>query len=302
MPANITDVDEFTDPIDYPIDTEDADQASLERFIQDLANRTRYLRNRTHGVASMPVTKADTEAGAELATAIHSLGASGTSEYWLINEWEGSGQTEKLREYILVDGSGLSRVVTWNALWDAGTGTWSVDAAGKALRTVTGPATYVQHADASTTSGGWSDADWFTDGNALLSVDQTNHAGIVQLLGDLGSAATPGQNTLYSDSMPKAWGVFTTDGVGGVTVEESFNVLSASLSTATLTVTLRRGFTSANYHVSPSGGGGAVDEQPRGFGSTATTISLSMLDSSAGTLIDLEANARGLSFAAVGRQ
>lgn len=43
---NITDVDAFTDPVDIPADGDPATSASLLQFAQDLANRTRYLKNR----------------------------------------------------------------------------------------------------------------------------------------------------------------------------------------------------------------------------------------------------------------
>lgn len=47
MPSNITDVDEFTDPVTAPADGDNADEASFQDPIQDLSNRTRYLKNRT---------------------------------------------------------------------------------------------------------------------------------------------------------------------------------------------------------------------------------------------------------------
>lgn len=49
---NITDVDEFTSPVDIPNDTEDANQASILQFVQDLANRTRFLKNRLSEVVA----------------------------------------------------------------------------------------------------------------------------------------------------------------------------------------------------------------------------------------------------------
>lgn len=45
MPSNITDVDEFTDPVQGPTDGEAATGASVLLGLQDLANRTRYLKN-----------------------------------------------------------------------------------------------------------------------------------------------------------------------------------------------------------------------------------------------------------------
>jgi len=47
MPSNLTDVDAFTSPVSVPNDAEFATQASLLLFAQGLANRTRWLLNRS---------------------------------------------------------------------------------------------------------------------------------------------------------------------------------------------------------------------------------------------------------------
>lgn len=49
MPQTITEVDEFTDPVSIPLNGEDADNDSVELFVQSLTNRTRYLYNRFNG-------------------------------------------------------------------------------------------------------------------------------------------------------------------------------------------------------------------------------------------------------------
>src|SRR5688500_11642128 len=46
MPVNITDADLFTDPVTAPDDGDDANGATFQDPIQDLANRTRYLKNK----------------------------------------------------------------------------------------------------------------------------------------------------------------------------------------------------------------------------------------------------------------
>lgn len=46
MPINITDVNEFTDPVQAPDDGDPANGATFQLGIQDLANRTRNLFNR----------------------------------------------------------------------------------------------------------------------------------------------------------------------------------------------------------------------------------------------------------------
>jgi hypothetical protein len=49
MPQNLTDVDEFTDPVQVALNGEDADNDSLELMLQQFANRTRYLYNLFNG-------------------------------------------------------------------------------------------------------------------------------------------------------------------------------------------------------------------------------------------------------------
>ena len=46
MPVNITDVDQFTDPIVGPADSDPADRTYVMTIAQGLANRTRYIHNR----------------------------------------------------------------------------------------------------------------------------------------------------------------------------------------------------------------------------------------------------------------
>jgi len=45
MPGNITDANVFTDPVNTPLDGESATGASVLDGLQDLANRTRWLKN-----------------------------------------------------------------------------------------------------------------------------------------------------------------------------------------------------------------------------------------------------------------
>lgn len=52
MPVNITDVDEFTDPITAPAGADAANAASVVAPVQKLANRTRHTKNRVDVLAS----------------------------------------------------------------------------------------------------------------------------------------------------------------------------------------------------------------------------------------------------------
>jgi hypothetical protein len=53
MPTNLTDVEEFSDPISVPVDADPGDAASVEAPFQQLANRTRYLLDVLRGAENL---------------------------------------------------------------------------------------------------------------------------------------------------------------------------------------------------------------------------------------------------------
>jgi len=297
MPQNIIPSEAEAPTVVAPSSGDPVTDGSIVQGEQPITDWLQWLHNRLTGGAAMPVDKADTTAGAELATQTHALGALGTSSYWLINEWSFSGETEKLREYV----TGTSRIVTYNAQWDADTATWAVDAAGRAWRATSGTGTTVQHASSSTTAGGWTDGDWSNDGSAGIGADPVDNAGVLQLFGSKG-AATPAANTLYSDNMPKAWGSISVAS-GSITALSTFNVDEGSLAlngTSELTVPLRQPMADGNYVVSP----GAVFSSGEGYrmsGLAAGSFNIGVVDSG-GSLVDLTANTRTIQFTIFGRQ
>lgn len=60
--------------------------------------------------------------------------------------------------------------------------------------------------------------------------------------------ADPGANNrLYSTNTVKAWAKISTDGVGGYTIDDGYNVASCTLNAAYVEVTWARVFANANY-------------------------------------------------------
>lgn len=59
--------------------------------------------------------------------------------------------------------------------------------------------------------------------------------------------ADPGANTLHSTNVEKAWANITTDGAGGYTINDGFNIASCTLNAAYVEVTWARAFANANY-------------------------------------------------------
>lgn len=91
MPANITDVSTFTDPIVVPADTDPADRAYIVALAQGLANRTRELANRIGGAGGGGewVYPSGSEPGRILIVSLDDLewatAADGTAPQWSFN-------------------------------------------------------------------------------------------------------------------------------------------------------------------------------------------------------------------------
>jgi len=80
--------------------------------------------------------------------------------------------------------------------------------------------------------------------------DNISTQGVVTLSGsNLSKASAPTADTLYPNSMIKAWALLTIGAAGAVTVTEGFNVSTASYSSALLTVNFHTNLASANYVV-----------------------------------------------------
>jgi hypothetical protein len=96
-------------------------------------------------------------------------------------------------------------------------------------------------------------------------------------------AADPGQdNLLCATNLPKAWAMLSTNGSGGVTVNDGFNIASAAVvSTTHVLVTFARAFANPSYAVMLQNCTKDEDEIPRpDFGSqTTTTVKIYWVDS-----------------------
>ncbi len=62
--------------------------------------------------------------------------------------------------------------------------------------------------------------------------------------------ADPGANTIHGTNVPKMWAYVTTNGSGGSTVQDGFNIASAGLTGAVIRFTFARAMANANYAVS----------------------------------------------------
>lgn len=95
---------------------------------------------------------------------------------------------------------------------------------------------------------------------------------------DLSGVADPNSNVAMSDrltgkNLVKVWGYIETDGVGGVSLGDGFNIASVAITSGKVRITFASAMASTNYAVllSPTRPlGGAIEVFPREDGSTRT--------------------------------
>lgn len=278
MPQNIVETPEIGETVLAPSAGDPVTDASVIQGEQPLANRLAQ------------------QEGFEI--------ASGALE--LLQDFSGSGLAH-WRLYARHAGSTVTIERTYNARW---TGTqWKTDVAGFAMRwQFGGGGVAVGFASPSTTSGGWSDAEFNNDASLGIGFDPTHEVGLMGIAGgNLPASATPAPNTVYANNIAKAYANFRTDGAGGAVFDgDTFNVDETSVSvagTTTILITLRRPFATAEDAIvvpmQPTGGRvvtAVADADP-------AVIALRVLDITSDTQMDL-ANTNGirLGFVAYGKQ
>src|SRR6266851_574311 len=85
-------------------------------------------------------------------------------------------------------------------------------------------------------------------GATSFTVPAIRSFGYIDLSGGSNPASTQGfSNSLTLKNTVKAWGKITTDGAGGVTVQDGFNITSVSISTTQIIVNWATNFANTNY-------------------------------------------------------
>lgn len=113
-------------------------------------------------------------------------------------------------------------------------------------------------------SSPWADGSWLTTGSFSFA----DAASLMQLSGgriqfndtggglgntNLAPTTVPAANTLYATSIAKAWGKFTTDGAGNVTIDGGLNIATVTLpGLNVIRITWALAFANDDYAVSPS--------------------------------------------------
>jgi len=303
MPQNIVPSEAEAPTVVAPSSGDPVTDGSIVQGEQPLTDWLQWLYNRLTGAATMPVAKADTEAGAQLAEVSRTLGAAGTSDYWIIDDSQlGSGSNGKTRLYGFASGGQVGMVYTVNAAWDPATSLWTRDAVAPSSRVQLAPGLAITVLDSTENATPFSDDDFIAGGLAGLILDDEANAGALQLRGSKG-AATPVANTFYSDSMPKAWGKISSDGAGGLTLDSGFNVGSVTISGGDVVVELLTNMADSDYVVTaasltvpiPGRFASVYNMAPGGF-------SLRAYDADDGTISSFTTVAQSFCFTVFGRQ
>lgn len=152
--------------------------------------------------------------------------------------------------------------------------------------------------------GTFSNGTAATSGTRRDALAVTN--GDISFAGVSDPAITTGSlNRLTPKNFVKAWGYVTTDGVGGRTVQDGFNLTDCTISTFTMTCTLATAMGNASYAVTATlGEGGSASPVATYVSARSTTqISFQGWRSSAGLVaLNWEAQAVNISFQVLGAQ
>ena len=167
------------------------------------------------------------------------------------------------------------------------------------------------HGFSSSTSGSVALVGTGTGGQlGLLAASSAANVDVLRADGyvDLSHAASVAVNTAFTNRVTpknvcKAWVLCHTDGAGNVTAVDGFNIASASISSATLTVGWASNFASTNYSVVASAGAAAVGQpvvilNTRAIGS----CSVKLWDVNAASLYNLATVAMDISVHVFGAQ
>lgn len=139
--------------------------------------------------------------------------------------------------------------------------------------------------------------------SSAANVDVARVDGYIDVSQATNPASTTGfTNRITPKNVAKAWALITTNGSGGITVVDGFNITSAGLAAFTVTVNFAGSMGSANYVVVGEGVSGGV---PRALlvNSTSTgNCTLKLYDTSTNSAIQLSTTAATLHLAVYGAQ
>jgi hypothetical protein len=125
-------------------------------------------------------------------------------------------------------------------------------------------------------------------------------------LNEAPTATTARLKKLDAVNVPKAWGHVTTDGVGGVTLDDGYNITSVAVGVGGVTITFAQAFANTNFALVVTGAESTLlhlyMEVDGGATRTTTTCLVAAILTSTLANFDLSANIGRFSFVVFGRQ
>jgi hypothetical protein len=114
------------------------------------------------------------------------------------------------------------------------------------------------------------------------------------------SSTDVGANKLYSTNTPKAWGRFSTNGLGAVTVLDGHNIASVAVNATDITVTFAHTFATPHYAAVPTAETIGVLANPHT--QTLTTMKIRQYDVIGAAVVDPSATSTIVSLVVLGQQ
>jgi hypothetical protein len=108
-------------------------------------------------------------------------------------------------------------------------------------------------------------------------------------------------NSLYEKNIIKCWGKLTTTGAGAVTINDGFNITSATISGNNILLTINTDLANANYSVVCTAADG-VNDVAVVTSEAVGSFQIAMFDGDAGTQFTLGTSVKSVSFILVGQQ
>lgn len=173
--------------------------------------------------------------------------------YWLMDAYNDISGAGMVREYIVFAGGVFSKAITINARFDGAF--WNRDASAPAMRFTWNPNGYSAQSFDATGTPAWNDGSWVNQHfiSAVPGLASFFRDGILDFVA-VGANSNPAsnvgvKNAVVAKNVCKAWAKISLTGAPSATVDEGFNIASASFSGPNLVVTFVDGFTSPDYSV-----------------------------------------------------
>lgn len=235
-------------------------------------------------------------------------------------------QTDATKQPVRLYASGSSGVtggehvfLTFNAVWSSALGTWTRDIAGESILVGVRLDGFHVYWYPAAGASPWANAAWQSgppSGEIVLNLFRNAGGKAEAYVEDFilrwtrttavsnpAALAATTSNSLYAKNICKVWGKVTTDGIGGIVLNDGFGISAVGFNGQNARITFTNNFANTNYVAIPavfSGGFGAFDDQVHH--DAAAVGSSDFMYVRAGVQRNLAGAAHSFSFAIFGEQ